>query len=78
MLSSLIFFNLKDHYSLIQVSGDDANSFLQGQLTNDINLASENKLILSGFCNPKGRLLAIFQIAKINNIFLSYLPKNDC
>lgn len=75
MLSSLIFFNLKDHYSLIQVSGDDANSFLQGQLTNDINLASENKLILSGFCNPKGRLLAIFQIAKINNIFYLICPK---
>jgi len=47
--------------SLIKISGDDATSFLQGQLTNDISLLSNNWQF-AGYCNPKGRLLALLQI----------------
>lgn len=52
------------HYSLIQASGDDVVPFLQGQLTNDIKLVSENTSQLSAYCNPKGRILANFRIFK--------------
>ena len=45
----------------IKISGQDAHSFLQGQLTNDINDLTQNWQF-SGYCNPKGRLLALFQI----------------
>ncbi len=49
---------------LIRVSGEDARDFLQGQLTNDINLVDESTGQLSALCNPKGRMFAslgIFQ-----------------
>jgi len=52
------------HIGLIRVQGDDAESFLQNQLTNDIHQVSENRSQLSGYCNHKGRLLANFRVMK--------------
>ena len=54
------------HYSLIEASGDDVVEFLQGQLTNDIKLVTDNEGQLSAYCNPKGRILANFRIFKRN------------
>ncbi len=47
---------------LISVTGEDAISFLQGQVTNDVNAISAAHSHYSGYCNPKGRLLALFFI----------------
>lgn len=59
------------HLSLIEASGDDVTEFLQGQLTNDIKLVTDNISQLSAYCNPKGRILANFRIFKRdNNYFL--------
>ncbi len=52
------------HTGLISAHGDDASSFLQGQLTNDINQVTEDNAQLSAFCSPKGRALALFLIYK--------------
>lgn len=52
------------HYSIIEASGDDVIDFLQGQLTNDIKLVTENSGQLNAYCNPKGRILANFRIFK--------------
>lgn len=54
------------HLGLIRVSGEDAESFLQGQLTNDIREVTDNHWQLSGYCNPKGRLLATFLVFRRN------------
>lgn len=43
--------------ALINVSGADRFTFLQGQLTNDVTKLS-NDLMAAGYCSPKGRLLA--------------------
>ena len=51
-------FIVLDKTSTIKVEGDDRIQFLQGQLTQDINLISQSKALYAGFCNPKGRLLA--------------------
>ncbi|MBA3695678.1 MAG: folate-binding protein YgfZ, partial [Methylotenera sp.] len=48
------------HLGLLEVEGADAVSFLQGQVTNDINLLKDNSGHYTGYCNPKGRLLALF------------------
>lgn len=48
--------------ALIRVRGDDANSFLQNQFTNDINNISDSQGQLSAWCTPKGRALATFVI----------------
>ena len=41
----------------IQVTGDDAFEFLQGQLTNDLARLDSEVEILSAWCSPKGRVI---------------------
>ena len=60
--------------SLIQVSGEEAEGFLQNLLTNDVNALQPHQAQLSGFCNPKGRLLAVFQLIRREQDFLIALP----
>ncbi|OGV73845.1 MAG: glycine cleavage system protein T [Methylophilales bacterium RIFCSPHIGHO2_02_FULL_57_10] len=48
------------HLGLLQVEGEDALTFLQGQVTNDIKLLDGSNSQYAGYCTPKGRLLAIF------------------
>lgn len=48
------------HLGLLEISGEDAVTFLQGQVTNDVKLLDGSKAHYSGYCNPKGRLLALF------------------
>ncbi len=48
------------HLGVIRVSGADAASFLQGQLTQDFVLLKPEQARLAAFCNPKGRMLASF------------------
>lgn len=45
---------------VIRVSGPDAVTFLQTQLTNDVAGQPADTLRLSGYCTAKGRLLATF------------------
>jgi hypothetical protein len=59
---------------IIQVTGEEAKSFLQNLLTNDVNALQVNQSQLSGFCNPKGRLLSIFQLIRRQDDFLIVLP----
>jgi len=44
--------------AVVAITGADAVSFLQGQLTNDVAALNANTAILAGYCTPKGRLLA--------------------
>ncbi len=44
---------------ILRVQGEDAGSFLQGQLCNDVRLLNRNRGQLTALCDPKGRLLAI-------------------
>lgn len=50
------------HFALIEVSGDDAKSFLHSQLTSDINHLADDRAQHSGWCSAKGRLQASFLI----------------
>ncbi|MFT5258553.1 MAG: folate-binding protein YgfZ [Saprospiraceae bacterium] len=46
-------------------AGEDAQNFLQGQLSNDISdLATVGDMQLSAYCTPKGRMLALFTVIK--------------
>lgn len=61
--------------SLIRVAGEEAAPFLQNLLTNDVNALAVNQAQLSGFCNPKGRLLTIFRLIRREQDFLIALPQ---
>lgn len=49
-------------WGVIRARGDDAGSFLHGQLTNDIQHLDADGARLAGYCSPKGRLLASFVV----------------
>ncbi|AFJ01607.1 Folate-dependent protein for Fe/S cluster synthesis/repair in oxidative stress [Methylophaga frappieri] len=53
------------------VEGEDAASFLQNLLTNDVNQCQPGQAQLTGFCQAKGRLLGIFWLIRNpDNFFL--------
>lgn len=60
----------------IDVSGEDASSFLQNQLSNDINALSDTQAQLSAYCSAKGRVLSLFYVIKTANSFLLLLPRD--
>ncbi len=61
---------------LIQASGDEAQSFLHGQFTNDFNAITSDKSQLSSYCNPKGRMLSIFRIFKQSENYFLLIHKD--
>ena len=63
------------HLGLIQVSGPDALTFLQGQLTQDIATISAERAGYAGHCSPKGRLLAHFLVWKSDDSYFLQLPR---
>lgn len=62
------------HLSILRARGDDTQSFLQGQTSNDIRSVSETRSQLSAYCNPKGRMLAIFRIFRFGDDYCLQLP----
>jgi len=59
-----------DNIGLILVTGEDARSFLQNQLSNDIDQLDERHFQLNSYSTPKGRLLAVFRIVQISNGYI--------
>jgi folate-binding protein YgfZ len=49
---------------VIRARGDEAASFLQGQLTSDVMVLAPDEARLAGYCSAKGRLLASFIVWK--------------
>ncbi len=62
------------HEGLIRVHGEESETFLQGQLTNDIRNVDENTHQLSGYCSPKGRLLALFRLFRRQDGYYLQFP----
>lgn len=65
-------------FSLIQISGPDAEKFLQGQITCDVLKMDETHASLAACCDHKGRMIANFWISRDakKNFFLS-LPSSN-
>ncbi len=63
------------HEGLICARGEESQSFLQGQLTNDVRSVDEYTHQLSGYCSPKGRLLALFQLFMRDGDYYLQLPQ---
>jgi len=59
---------------LLRITGDDAETFLQGQLSNDVSILDGNQSQLSSYCSPKGRILASFRLYRNNGDFYLLIP----
>jgi folate-binding protein YgfZ len=74
MSSSELFELSRD--SLIAVTGDGAQSFLHAQFTSDVAALAPNSSQYSGYCTPKGRLLASFLLWRTEHCFYLQLPSS--
>ena len=59
---------------VIAVYGDDAATFLQSQLSNDIRLVDDAHSQLSAFCTAKGRILGLVRIFHAGDTYYLRLP----
>ncbi len=62
------------HLTLVRISGEDAESFLQSQLSNDIESLHSNQAQLQAYCNPKGRVSAVVRLMKCRDGFWMLVP----
>jgi len=62
------------HLDLLRISGVDAESFLQGQLTCDLRRVTPASAQYGGYCSPQGRLLATFVLMPKPQGYLMLLP----
>ncbi|MDB9933774.1 folate-binding protein YgfZ [Candidatus Thioglobus sp.] len=70
-----MFFHLKNR-SLLKVSGSDAETFLQGQLSNDISKLDTLSVQLNAYCQHQGKILALFWVTKNEDSFLLSFPSD--
>ena len=48
------------NYDIYKITGEDKFTFLQGQITNDVELLKKEKSIGTVYCNIKGRIIGVF------------------
>ena len=74
MLSNNIISDLS-YLAIIEISGTDAESFLNGQFTSNIGNITEHQLQFSAWCNPKGQVKTTFYIYRHADNFYILLPE---
>jgi len=65
-------------FGTLRASGEDAQSFLQNMLSNDISEVSASHAQLSSLNSPKGRMLASMLIWRNGDDYLLQLPRVLC
>ena len=61
-------------YGLLRVEGEDAEAFLQGQLSSDVCGLTQDRCQLATYNSPKGRVLATLLLWRAGQGFLLQLP----
>lgn len=61
---------------VIRATGADVDSFLQGQLTQDLRKLTAQTPLLAGYCSPKGRLLAVITLVRESDTVLLHLHRS--
>jgi len=70
-----MFVHLKDR-ALLRVFGLDAETFLQGQLSNDISKLDALSVQLNAYCQHQGKILALFWVMRFEDSFLLSFPSD--
>lgn len=64
------------HFGLIQIVGEQARSFIQGQVTTDISSLAADQWRFGAHCDPKGKMLASFRAFSLNDALLMLMPRD--
>ncbi len=62
--------------TLLKLSGSDTQTFLQGQLSNDINALVDGIVQINAYCQHQGKIIALLWVMKQDDDFYLSLP-ND-
>jgi len=62
------------HLAVISITGNDAATFLQGQITCNVHDTSIGQSRLGAICTPKGRTIAVFVLVRQAEQFLLVVP----
>jgi len=60
--------------AIIEVSGEDASAFLQGQFTSDLGKIGYQQSAFSAWCNAQGRVITTFLVFRDKDRYLLLLP----
>src|SRR6266536_3658568 len=71
-------FALLGHLGILQFSGEDAETFLQGQLSCDVAAVGLRSSAYGAYCSPKGRMLANFLLWREDAGFHMALSRDLC
>ncbi|WP_069470213.1 CAF17-like 4Fe-4S cluster assembly/insertion protein YgfZ [Candidatus Marithrix sp. Canyon 246] len=66
-----------ESFAVIKVSGNDAETFLQGQFTNDVRQVTAEQSQLSAWCSSKGRIIVNFRLFMRDNAYYIILPDDS-
>jgi Predicted aminomethyltransferase related to GcvT len=58
-----------EHLSIINIAGEDADEFLQGQMTQDTQSINDGLFHLTSFCNVQGRVISTALIHRSEDLF---------
>lgn len=67
-------FSNEPSFRLISVTGEDAETFLQGQLTQNVKALKEDKAAWTASCNHQGRVASSALLTRIPNGFALMVP----
>ena len=60
--------------SLLKISGNDAEEFLQNQFTNDIKKLDSKNVQFNAYCQHQGKVIAFFWVVRMDEDFLLSFP----
>ncbi|WP_298773205.1 tRNA-modifying protein YgfZ [uncultured Shewanella sp.] len=63
------------HLGLMKITGEQRHSFIQGQVTTDIDALGTDDWQWGAHCDPKGKMLASFRAFNQNDALLLLMPK---
>ena len=63
-----------DNRALLKITGKDSESFLQSQLSNDVNKLDNSSIQLSAYCQHQGKILVLFWLLRSKDDFLLSFP----
>jgi folate-binding protein YgfZ len=61
-------------FGVLRIAGDDALSFLQGQLTNDVRQLADGRTQLSACCTSQGRVIALLRLRQTEEAIYALMP----
>lgn len=65
------------HYGVLKITGDDAETYLQGQITNDVTQLTEENVQIACQCDAKGKIWSVFYLLKHHDAYLLIGPKDS-